>query len=96
MNPEMWKECIRVHEAAGKINPFCAVLYKYLYAQRENIKAKESFIKIREAKIKALQKEIAETQEIINEAKINIAETKEILNTKYKLDFEAMETEEQL
>jgi len=96
MRHEMSKEGIRVHEAAGKINHFCAVLYRYLYDLREDVKAKESFIKGKEGEIKALQKEIAESQAVINVAKNNLAETKEILNTRYKLDFEAMETEELL
>ena len=81
-------EC-RVNEVAKKINPFCSALYEYFIRLRSDKRHLAEKIKAKEAELEVLMKEM---EQCVN----NQAETKAILLEHYKLDIDALETEEQL
>ena len=87
---------LRVDEVAKKINHFCAALYEYFIKLRQNKRNLEERIKTKEEELAVLTKELKKFKDSLEEANNNQAETKAILLERYKLDIDALETEDQL
>ena len=88
-------EC-RVDEMAQKINHFCSALYEYFIRLRSDKVHLAEKIKAKEAELEVLMKELDKYRLSMEECVNNQAETKAILLEHYKLDIDALETEEQL